>query len=502
MEQFDNLTLAAPLKPYGFHNPVMTQRFGADPYALVYNDRMYVYMTGDTIRYAGEQVLKNDYSNINTIRVVSSADLVNWTEHPEIKAAGANGAAKWAAHSWAPAAAYKEIDGTPQFFVYFADSANGIGVLRGPGPTGPFSDPLNRALIDRNTPNCANVTWLFDPAVLTDDDGRAYLYFGGGIPAGGGAAVGGAEYFNTSHPLPGTERVVELGADMISIIGTPQTLNAPFIFEDSGINKINNMYYYSYCSNTHVHHYAARPQEYPAAALIGKSLAITYMTAAHPLGPFTLQKMILPNPGDFPALGVDGGNNHHCLVEFRGKWYIVYHSRLLEAAMGLSGTGDGYRIAGIDEARITNGVIERIEATRTGVAQSGRFNPYAATGAATCGVMAGLTTEAYTREGRSRMRVNANRGGWMAVYGVDFGAEGARQFRCRVSANGSSHNGKGAIQIRQDSPAGTPIGAVTIAAGQDGDITVDLPQTVSGVHDVVLVFDGEGYALEEWQFAR
>ena len=29
------------------HNPVMLQRFGADPYALVYNGRVYLYMTGD-----------------------------------------------------------------------------------------------------------------------------------------------------------------------------------------------------------------------------------------------------------------------------------------------------------------------------------------------------------------------------------------------------------------------------------------------------------------------
>ena len=29
------------------HNPVMVQRFGADPWAMVYKDRVYLYMTGD-----------------------------------------------------------------------------------------------------------------------------------------------------------------------------------------------------------------------------------------------------------------------------------------------------------------------------------------------------------------------------------------------------------------------------------------------------------------------
>ena len=53
-------------------------------------------------------------------------------------------------------------------------------------PTGPFEDPLGEALINNHTPNCADVIWIFDPAVLVDDDGRAYLYFGGGVPEGQG----------------------------------------------------------------------------------------------------------------------------------------------------------------------------------------------------------------------------------------------------------------------------------------------------------------------------
>ena len=44
-----NVTPAATLKKPGEHNPLMTQRFGADPYALVYNGRTYIYMTADVI---------------------------------------------------------------------------------------------------------------------------------------------------------------------------------------------------------------------------------------------------------------------------------------------------------------------------------------------------------------------------------------------------------------------------------------------------------------------
>ena len=73
------------LKKIGNANPVMTQRFGADPYAMVYEDRVYLYMTGDDFIYdeTGE-IKENNYSNIYTINVISSSDLVNWTDHGSV----------------------------------------------------------------------------------------------------------------------------------------------------------------------------------------------------------------------------------------------------------------------------------------------------------------------------------------------------------------------------------------------------------------------------------
>jgi arabinoxylan arabinofuranohydrolase len=320
-ELFNGLTLAAPLKAYGNVNPIYLQRFGADPYGLVYKDRVYVYMTGDTFRFSSgsspspdfSNLQANTYSNINTIRLVSSSDLVNWTEHPEIRAAGSQGAATRATNSWAPAAAYKNIGGKDYFFLYFADNANGIFVLRAESPLGPFTNPRpdGSALINRSTPNCSNVEWLFDPAVLLDDDGKAYIYFGGGVPPGGSAAE-----FTSKDPLPGTERAVQLGDDMISIAGTPQNLNVPFIFEDSGINKIGNVYYYSYCSNFQVKTYLQRQREFPAAETIGKNGAITYMTSGNPLGPYTLRKMILTSPQEIFNQHGSGANNHHAIFVF------------------------------------------------------------------------------------------------------------------------------------------------------------------------------------------
>ena len=158
------------------------------------------------------EIQENTYSKIDKISVISSDDLVNWTDHGTVYAAGPSGQAKWGGNSWAPAAAWKTIDGKDKFFLYFANSGNGIAVLTADSPVGPFTDPLGKALISRDTPTCAEVTWLFDPAVLQDDDGESYIYFGGGVPSDDKASD------------PGTARVAKLGKDMISLVGDPRPI--------------------------------------------------------------------------------------------------------------------------------------------------------------------------------------------------------------------------------------------------------------------------------------
>lgn len=235
----DGLTEA--IKEVGNNNPIAAQRFMADPYAIEYNGRVYVYGTNDSqsMRIGEDgKIPNNNYSNINTLNCYSSADMVNWRDEGIIQVAGKKGPATWSKNSWAPAVCYKNIDGKDKFFIYFADNGSGIGVLEGDSPTGPWRDPIGKQLISRNTPNCggSEVPWLFDPAVFVDDDGQGYLYFGG---------IGEAE--DREHPK--CIRVVKLGDDMISLKEDPVVIDAPAPFEDSGINKFNGKYYYSYCTN-------------------------------------------------------------------------------------------------------------------------------------------------------------------------------------------------------------------------------------------------------------
>lgn len=457
-------------KKAGHHNPVALQHFGADPWALVYGDRVYLYMTADTpIHGADGTISKNTYGNIHTLRVLSSDDMVNWTDHGEIAAAGANGAAKWAVNSWAPCAAVRQIDGKDVFFLYFADSGRGIGVLQGDSPTGPFIDPIGRPLISRATPNCASVTWLFDPAVLTDDDGRAYLYFGGGIPEGKSEA-------------PGTARAVELSRDMTGIIGTPVVIDAPYLFEDSGINKIGDTYYYSYCTNFSV------PVAQEGHLGFGRG-EIVYMQSKSPLGPFSFVGSVLKNPEFF--FGV-GGNNHHCMFAYRDKWYIAYHTQTLERDMGIS---RGYRNTFVSPLYVENDRFMPVSASYSGVQQVKAFDPYARTQTETMANMAGITTK---QEDEGVVIMPVRSGAFVMVEGVEFGEEGAKSLTLRYRAGEDAR-----VELHLSTTASAPIAALTLPACTAWrTLTLPLDTPLVRCHHLYFVFRTETVELDWWQFSK
>jgi len=450
---FDDLTLAKSHKKNGENNPLFTQRFGADPGYLVFNDRLYIYTTNDIIEYNADGTVKeNGYSLVNKINCISSADLVNWTDHGAIPVAGRQGIAKWANNSWAPAAAHKVINGQDKFFLYFCNGGNGVSVLTADNPAGPWTDPLGHGLITRSTPNCANVLWLFDPAVFVDDDGTGYLYFGGGVPAGMDAN-------------PGTIRCVQLGEDMISIVGEPQVIDAPYVFEDSGMNKIGGKYYYNYCSNWNT----------TGNAYGLTSGAIEYMVGDDPMGPFTYGGELFVNQGRFFGLY---GNNHHSIVTFKGVHYLVYHNRPVEKSMGITGN---YRSPQINVLPVSaDGKLGPVTGTMKGVAQLENFNPYQKVSAQMMYRQAGLTITGYADEARTV----ATSGDWLQVKGVDF-ANGAKAFTLCASSNEG-----GAVRVTTGKIDGDVLCEFTLPAGHEGEITVDCA-SVAGVTDLYMIFAGD-----------
>ncbi|MCC3372040.1 glycoside hydrolase family 43 protein [Cohnella sp. REN36] len=463
-------------------NPLVSHKFGADPYALVFKDRVYLYMTNDVLEYddAGK-VKDNTFANIDKITVFSSDDLVNWTDHGEIPAAGREGAARWATQSWAPAAAHKVIGGKDKFFLYFANNASGIGVLTSDSPTGPWTDPIGQALVSRSTPGVEDVTWLFDPAVFIDDDGKAYLYFGGGVPEG-------------KDEMPNTARVMQLGADMTSVAGEAAVIPAPFMFEDSGINKRNGIYYYTYCSNFYG---GARPEGSPSGG------EIAYMTSSHPTGPWTYRGTILKNPGFF--FGV-GGNNHHAIFQFGKDWYIAYHAQTLSNAIGVP---QGYRSTHLNKIDFNaDGTIQEVLADYGGVPQLKPLDPYTRHAGGTMAWSAGVETGTASgagSDGNDRLAVTAiDDGDWMALSKVDFGSKGASAFHADVS----SASEPAAIELRLDQPDGKLVGTLSVPQAPASD-WIEAKAEIAGaegVRDIYFVFRGKPgsrlFKLGDWRFGE
>lgn len=484
---FEGQQLAGAYKGFTDSNPIITQSYGADPYAMVYNGRVYFYMTADNEDYDASGNLKeNGYGQIKSIRIVSTDDFVNYEDHGEVIVAGPNGACKWANNSWAPAACWKTIDGKDKFFLYFADSGNGIGVLSADSPYGPFTDPLGHAIINRSTPNCANVIWLFDPAVLVDDDGTGYLYVGGGVPQD-----------NPSHP--GTGRCVRLTDDMIHLDCDPVVMDTPYLFEDSGIHKFNNKYYYSYCTNFNVD--AAGTEEYGF-----QSGEIAVMVSDNPLGPFVYQERVLKNPGS--AFGL-GGNNHHCIFSFNGQWYITYHARTLEKAKQ---SEKGYRSTHVNAFTPSeDGIIGTIKMDLAGVEQLKHVDAYSENSAVCGSILAGV--KAIGRDEVSSVYKcgkmvlsDIDSGDYLLVRGVDFGETAPKKLVLELQKTGElSDNCAFKLAIGKPFKEGQMYGDIS-AALKDADaftfITAEFEcdASLTGVNDIYLVFHGSGFEVKSWKF--
>ena len=192
-------------------NPFVTQ-FVADPAAHVFNGRVYVYDTDD-------QTNGGTYWNSTAWHAFSSANLVDWTDEGSVLTLQAFAyAAKWAA--WAPDVVSK--DGRYYFFAPIDRWQ--IGVAVGDTPTGPFTDAIGAPLIQKDRDLNAGDEPI-DPAVLIDDDGQAYLYFGTRVP-----------------------KVVKLTADLLHLDGPiiDMSVSGNNYAEAPWMGKHNGTYYFSY----------------------------------------------------------------------------------------------------------------------------------------------------------------------------------------------------------------------------------------------------------------
>lgn len=268
--------------PEGFEmptdrNPVL-EGYYADPEILYSNKtgKYYLYPTSDGFQSWGGYYFKT----------FSSDNLKDWTDegvildfHKDLTWADKN--------AWAPTIIERKMpdDSYKYFYYYSADKK--IGVAVSDAPTGPFTDPLGKPLIDYKLEGQVGGQQI-DPDVFKDPQtGKYYLYWGCGYLA-----------------------VAELNDDMISIKpGTAKRITPPNFTEGAEVFYRNGLYYFMWSEND------TRSEDY----------RVRYATAKLPEGPLEIpnNNLILSK---IPELGIYG-TGHNCVLQMpqSDEWYIIYH---------------------------------------------------------------------------------------------------------------------------------------------------------------------------------
>lgn len=464
-------------KSVGNTNPISSDIFFADPTAVEYDGRLYVYGTCDQQEYEiNGKKGDNSYGKINTLSCYSTEDMKNWTYHGDIKV---HDICTWAWCSWAPSCVSRVNDnGVTEFFLYFCNSGGGIGVMKAYSPTGPWFDPIKKPLVAGNTNELAQdpVFWCFDPGVCIDENGDGWLAFGGGDPMHSGE----------SGLYTGNCRLVKLGKDMVSLDSKMAVIPAPYHFEANELNYIDGKYVLTYCSNWFDRN--SWPSKYPSNTKPEKC-TMCYMVSDDPLNPdlWEYKGEYLKNPTSY---GYPFSNNHSHLQKFKGKYYIFYQNVILLRNMN-SSNASGYRSIGVNELTVDekNATFSMGRMTDSGAEQIGRYSPYKVSQAETANVCAGIEYKTDS----SRFCVSASSGSWSCITGADF-INGAKRF-------GATVKGKGIVEIRLDGKNGKVVGSIQFDTGSSFDtVYCELSEKVTGVHDIYFVYGGN-VLVDEWQFA-
>lgn len=456
---------ATMVKPTENANPLIANIFCADPTAVEYNGRLYVYGTNDHQQYEvvgadGE----NTYEHIKSLVMLSTDDMANWTYHGTIDVGEIS---PWIIASWAPSiVSRKEADGKTHFYLYYSNSGWGMGVLTSTSPTGPWSDPLGHSIIDGNTKGLNGCKSPFDPGALIDGNGTGWLSFGGGTDSA---------------------RIVRLGEDMISLDSEIMSIPSPYHFEASELNYINDTYVYTY-NNDWDNRIKWNTERYGANRSPACSMA--YFTTKTPLDSesWEYRGYYFKNPGE---QGLEYSNNHTHLQKYQGKYYLFYHSLFPQKSLGTDG---GFRSlcvneAAVDEETVT---INEVSGNKTGVSQIKAVDPFAVNQAETAASCADIKYNTVENGNMSISAAAENVASWTFVKGVDFSDEPS-VFAARVK-------GKGNIKVYTDGISGEPISEIEFDTEDFAVVYNGISNKIKGRHDLYFLISG-GAEFDEWQFA-
>lgn len=266
---------ALPVANAAGTNPIVTDKFTADPAPLVHDGRLYLYVGHDE---AGE----GEMFNITEWLVYSTDDMAVWVDHGPVM--------KPTDFAWASRDAWASevIEKDGRFWLYTtvehdeSDHGKAIGVAVSDSPTGPFVDARGSALVkNSDTPDGPHWWDDIDPTAFEDEDGTVWLYWGNA----------------NLYYAP-------LASDMISLADVIRVQPMPFFVEGPWLFKRGEIYYLAYAGIDEAEHDWEQ---------------IYYATAPSVTGPWTFQGKIM-------GIAENSFTIHPGIVEYKGDWYLFYHN--------------------------------------------------------------------------------------------------------------------------------------------------------------------------------
>ena len=259
-------------------NPIITHKYTADPAALVVNDTLWLFAGQDGGPDAKGYSLRNWC-------VFSTTDMKNWTEHPiPLRISDFS----WDRSKNAYASHVVEKNG--MYYWYISTNGSGIGVAVSDRPQGPFKDALGKPLLTRADCFASKHGWVcIDPAVYIEDNGQAWIFWGN----------------RECYYAKLKDNMIEIDGEIkqIKFNGFENFTEAPWV------HKYKGKYYLTYAS--------------------GFPEKISYAMADNIEGPWEYKGLLNEVAGNTTT-------NHQAIVEYKGKWYFIYHNGALPGGGGAS----------------------------------------------------------------------------------------------------------------------------------------------------------------------
>ena len=269
----------------------------------------YAYCTTDSL--GDDDVDASGARQFHTIPTLRSLDLVNWQYVGDAFGASLPPWVTPGAGLWAPEVVYRNN----KYYLYYTatdvadavsgepgcDSDNAIGVATSDSLAGPWVDSGGPVIAPRRGGPGCNFFWTYDPDVIEDDAGQAYLYYG--------------SYYGGVQARPLSAEGLSAPEDAATQITIPNR------YEGTEVVKKDGSYYLfasaSNCCNGPLTGYQV---------FAGRS--------ASPLGPFVDQNgvsMLDSHAGGTPAIVMNGnrwgGPGHNSVFQdLEGNWFSAYHA--------------------------------------------------------------------------------------------------------------------------------------------------------------------------------